>query len=320
MSSRSVVRKSHAMSLSARALLLKLSENTQVKTLLTRSGMSQGMVRRFVAGETLPEALAAARALQAKRIRTALDLLGENVGSEREASEATDAYVAVLDALGDANLCDGYVSVKLTALGLDQSDALALSNLRRIAEAARAQNNAFVRVDMEGSAYTQRTLEIVQAAHRDYSPLGTVLQSSLRRTDADLQAMIEAGIPIRLVKGAYAEGSDVAYPAKADVDRAYLRQMRVLLGSGTQAVIATHDEAILHDAKRFVREQRIPNSGFEFQMLLGIRRDLQEALAEEGYGMRAYVPFGHTWYPYFMRRLAERPANVGFILKNMVRP
>jgi len=308
------------MSLSARTVLLKLSENSRVKTLLTRNGMSQGLVRRFVAGERLPEALDTARALQTKRIHTALDLLGENVASEREAAEATDAYVAVLDALGKARLADGYVSVKLTALGLDQSSTVALSNLRRIANAARAQNNAFVRVDMEGSAYTQRTLDIVRTAHADYPQLGTVLQSSLRRTDADLQLMVDAGIPIRLVKGAYADPPDVAYPAKADVDAAYVCQMRVLLGSGVQAAIATHDEAILRDAKRFVRERRIPNTRFEFQMLLGIRRDLQESLAQEGYGIRAYVPFGRTWYPYFMRRLAERPANIGFILKNMVRP
>jgi len=308
------------MPLSARALLLKLSDNTQVKTLLTRSGMSQGLVRRFVAGEDLPDALAAARALQTQHIRTALDLLGENVGSAREASKATDAYVAVLDALENAHLADGYVSVKLTALGLDQSDTLALSNLQRIADAARAQRNTFVRVDMEGSAYTQRTLDIVRAAYSEYPQLGTVLQSSLRRTDADLQSLIENGIPVRLVKGAYAEGPDVAYPAKADVDAAYLHQMHALLLSGAQAAIATHDEAIIRDAKKFVREHRIPNSRFEFQMLLGIRRDLQELLAQEGYNVRAYVPFGKTWYPYFMRRLAERPANVGFILKNMVRP
>ena len=320
MSSNTTVRKLLVMPLSARTVLLKLSGNPQVRSLLTRNGMSQGLVRRFVAGEDLPAALAAARALQTKRIRTALDFLGENVASEREAAEAADAYIAVLDALGEANLADRYVSIKLSALGLDQSSALALSNLRRIMGAARAQNNAFVRVDMEGSVYTQRTLDIVRTAHAEYPQIGTVLQSSLRRTDADLRSMIDAGIPVRLVKGAYAEGPDVAYPLKADVDAAYLRQMRALLQSGVQAAIATHDEAILRDAKRFVRENRIPNHRFEFQMLLGIRRDLQESLAEEGYGVRAYVPFGRTWYPYFMRRLAERPANVGFILKNMVRP
>ncbi len=192
--------------------------------------MSQGMVRRFVAGETLPEALSTARALQTKQIRTALDLLGENVGSEHEATQATDAYIAVLAALKDAAPGDGYISVKLTALGLDQSDALAIANLGRIADAARAQGNTFVRVDMEGSAYTQRTLDIVQAIHTDYTHIGTVLQSALRRTDIDLQTMIHANIPVRLVKGAYAEGPDVAYPAKADVDLAYLRQMRAAAG------------------------------------------------------------------------------------------
>lgn len=308
------------MPFSARTVLLKLSENAQVKALLTQGGMSQGLVKRFVAGEELPEALATARALQTQNIRTALDLLGENVGSAREASGSTDAYIAVLDALGTEALTDRYISIKLTALGLDQSETLALSNLRRITEAARDRGGAFVRVDMEGSAYTQRTLDIVRTAHAEYPRIGTVLQSSLRRTDADVQALVEAGISVRLVKGAYAEGPDVAYPAKADVDAAYVRQMRLLLASPVQTAIATHDESIVRGAKRFVREERIPNTRFEFQMLLGIRRDLQESLAGEGYGVRAYVPFGRTWYPYFMRRLAERPANIGFILKNMVRP
>jgi len=197
-------------------------------------------------------------------------------------------------------------------------DALAASNLRRILLAAQP-SQTFVRVDMEGSAYTQQTLDIVRAAHGEFAQVGTVLQSYLRRTDADLAQMNAGGISVRLVKGAYSEPAVVAYPDKADVDAAYVRQMHALLLHGHQPAIASQDEAILREAKRFVREQHIENDRFEFQMLLGIRRDLQEALAAEGYHVRAYVPFGASWYPYFMRRLAERPANIGFILKNLVR-
>ncbi len=307
-------------SLNSRTALLALAENQTVKRLLVQNGMSKGFVKRFIAGETLADAMQTAQALQAKHIHAALDYLGENVHTEAEAAAATDAYIATLGAITDARLADGYLSVKLTALGLDLSDALAAANLRRLLQAAQQHTNAFVRVDMEGSAYTQRTLEIVRAAHRDFPHVGTVLQSYLRRTDDDVQMLIADGIRVRLVKGAYAEPPIVAYPDKADVDAAYLRQMRALLRHGHHPAIASHDEAILHAAKRFVREQHIANDGFEFQMLLGIRRDLQESLAAEGYRVRAYIPFGKTWYPYFMRRLAERPANIGFILRNLVRP
>ncbi len=307
------------MPFNARAALLALAENQTVKKLLLANGMSKGFVRRFVAGETAGEAMAAARELQKKGILAALDLLGENVTTEAEARAATNAYIGVLDAIEVVSLADSYISVKLTALGLDLGDRLATDNLTRLLTAAQAKQNAFVRVDMEGSAYTQKTLDIVRAAHRDFANVGTVLQSYLYRTDDDIRQLNADGIRVRLVKGAYAEPPTVAYPNKADVDAAYLRQMRELLLHGCRPAIATHDEAILHDAKRFVRENRIANDGFEFQMLLGIRRDLQESLAAEGYHVRAYVPFGTTWYPYFMRRLAERPANIGFILRNLVR-
>ncbi len=308
------------MSLNARVLLLRLADSPAVKHTLTRYGFSKGIVRRFVAGETLPDALQAAQTLQSKGIRTALDFLGENVGTEAEADSAAQSYIAALDALAQAQLPDAYVSVKLTALGLDLSDALAARNLERILTAAQTHANAFVRVDMEGSAYTQRTLDIVCRAHQRFPQVGTVLQSSLYRTDEDARRLIAAGIRVRLVKGAYAEPPEVAYPRKADVDAAYVRQMQTLLLHGHSPALATHDPAILSQAKRFVRERGIHNSGFEFQMLLGIRRDLQESLAAEGYAVRAYVPFGQAWYPYFMRRLAERPANVGFILRALLRP
>lgn len=307
------------MPLNSRAVMLALADNQAIKRTLVQNGMSKGIVQRFVAGETLEDALATARRLQERKIDAALDLLGENVATEQEAEESAEAYIHALDAVAEAGLSSPYISIKLTALGLDLSDGMAAQNLFRLLRAAQAHKDAFVRVDMEGSAYTQRTLDIVRAAHREFGGVGTVLQSSLRRTDDDLALLIGEGISVRLVKGAYAEPPSVAYPDKADVDAAYIRQMRELLRHGNRPAIATHDEAILHGAKRFVREERVDNSGYEFQMLLGIRRDLQERLAEEGYHVRAYVPFGASWYPYFMRRLAERPANVAFILRNLVK-
>ena len=307
------------MPLNSRAVMLALADNDTIKRTLVQNGMSKGIVQRFVAGETLEDALTTARRLQEKKIGAALDLLGENVAGEQEACAATDAYIGVLDAVAEAGLPSPYISIKLTALGLDLSDAMAAQNLFRILEAARAHRDAFVRVDMEGSAYTQRTLDIVQAARQEYGNVGTVLQSYLRRTDADLDLLIEEGIPVRLVKGAYAEPPAVAFPDKADVDAAYIRQMKLLLQHGNHPAIASQDEAILREAKRFVRENGVGNDRYEFQMLLGIRRDLQEGLAQEGYHVRAYVPFGASWYPYFMRRLAERPANVAFILRNLVK-
>ncbi len=307
------------MSLNSRTVLLSLAQNEEIRQLLVRNGMSKGFVKRFIAGETLPEAIGTARDLQAKQIHAALDLLGENVSTEQEAAEATDAYIRTLDAITEAKLWDGYISIKLTALGLDLGDAIATKNLRRILEAAQSQD-AFVRVDMEGSDYTQRTLDIVREVHQDFADVGTVLQSYLRRTDDDVQQMNADSIGVRLVKGAYAEPPTVAYPSKTDVDAAYIRQMKELLLHGHHPAIASHDEAILYETKRFVREHRIENDSFEFQLLLGIRRDLQESLAQEGYHVRAYIPFGLSWYPYFMRRLAERPANIGFILKNLIKP
>jgi len=307
------------MPLNSRAVMLALADNNAIKRTLVQNGMSKGIVQRFVAGETLEEALVTARRLQEKKIGTALDLLGENVATEPEAKEAADAYIRVLDALAESGLPSPYISIKLTALGLDLSDAMAAQNLSRILTASRAYPDAFVRVDMEGSAYTQRTLDIVRASHREFGSVGTVLQSALRRTDDDLALLISDGISVRLVKGAYAEPWSVAFPDKSDVDTAYVRQMRELLQHGYHPAIATHDEAILHEAKRFVRENGVENDRYEFQMLLGIRRDLQETLAQEGYHVRAYVPFGVSWYPYFMRRLAERPANIGFILRNLIK-
>ena len=299
--------------------MLALADNAAVKRTLVRNGMSKGMVQRFVAGETLGDALEAARRLHARRIGAALDLLGENVATEAEAAASADAYIGVLTAVAGSDLPPPYLSIKLTALGLDLGDTLAAANLRRVLAAASAIPGAFVRVDMEGSAYTQRTLDLVRAAHAEFTHVGTVLQSYLRRTDDDLALLSAEKISVRLVKGAYAEPPSVAYPDKRDVDAAYLWQMRTLLRHGHHPAIASQDEAILREAKRYVRQERIANDQFEFQLLLGVRRDLQESLAAEGYFVRAYVPFGVSWYPYFMRRLAERPANIGFILKNLAK-
>jgi len=307
------------MPLTARAALVSVAENEVVRQTLTKYGLSKGFVQRFVAGETLDDALATARRLRESGIGAALDLLGEHVRTEREAEAATQAYIRVLDTLDLAHLSPPYLSVKLTALGLDSGDAVAARNLNCLLAAAQAVKDAFVCVDMESSAYTQRTLDIVRPAYAEFGNVGTVLQSSLRRTDDDLQTLIADGIRVRLVKGAYAEPSTIAYPDKADVDRAYLRQMRKLLHDGRLAAIATHDEAILRQAKKLIRVEHLPNDNFEFQMLLGIRRDLQESLAAEGYHIRAYVPFGTAWYPYFVRRLIERPANLGFVLRNLLR-
>ena len=303
----------------ARSLLLAVADNEAVKRTFVGNDLSRNVVRRFVAGETLDDAIATGRRLQGANITSALDRLGENVTTVHEAQEATDAYIRTLDALAHSHLPSPYVSVKLTALGLALGDEVAAQNLDCILVAASSIKDAFVRVDMEGSVYTQRTLDLVRAGFAEFGNVGTVLQSYLRRTDNDLQQLLSDGIRVRLVKGAYAEPSSVAYPDKADVNRAYARQMQELLLHGKRPAIATHDESLIHEAKRFVREHRIPNDRFEFQMLLGVQRDLQKGLAEEGYHVRAYVPFGAAWYPYFTRRLAERPANVGFVLRNLLK-
>jgi proline dehydrogenase len=306
------------MIINSHRLLLSASKNDSLKRLLAKNGMSKGVVRRFIVGETTTEAIAVAHALQEQHVHAALDLLGENVNSPEEASQATAAYLNLLDAIENSDLSDGYISVKLTALGLDQDKGIAAQNLCRILTAAK-KHNTFVRVDMEGSAYTQQTIDIVRTAHQDFDNVGIVLQTYLYRTDDDLEQMISDKIRVRLVKGAYAEPSSVAHEKKSEVDAAYERQMKLLLLSRNHPAIATHDEKLIHVAKRIVRENKIDNDQFEFQMLHGIRRDLQETLAQEGYHVRAYIPFGHTWYPYFMRRLAERPANIAFVLKNLVK-
>jgi proline dehydrogenase len=305
--------------------VISLANLPQVEHRVNHTPAVRKMVSRFIAGDDLQDALRVASDLQRRGIDSALDLLGENVTHEDEARQATDAYIGVLAGAVEAGVKSPYVSVKLTALGLDISEDLAEENLRRILTAAAntpvpagdGRKPAFVRVDMEGSAYTEVTLRIVRSAHEDFKNVGAVLQSYLYRTDTDIEDMIEHQIPVRLVKGAYAEPVSVAYAKKRDVDAAYRRHLAQLLVSRHPTAVATHDPEMIRTAKRITRERRLDNEWVEFQMLLGIRSDLRDDLASEGYNVRAYIPFGSQWYPYFVRRLAERPANLLFVLKNL---
>jgi proline dehydrogenase len=245
-----------------------------------------------------------------------LDLLGENVSDEDGARRAADEYIAIFDRIAQEHL-DANVSLKLTQLGLDLNEELCQELLEKIVAHAASQSN-FVRVDMEGSAYTQRTVEMVKRVRSEYSNVGTVMQAYLYRAEQDVQELLAAGCRLRLCKGAYQEPPEVAFPKKADVDANYVKLMRMLLASGIYHGIATHDPAMIRAVLDFVRQQDIKRDRFEFQMLYGIRTDLQQKLVRDGYRVRVYIPFGVDWFPYFMRRLAERPANVTFFLRNLL--
>lgn len=278
------------------------------------------MVARFVAGETLEEALVALERLQSAGLRTTVDVLGESVTSTGEATRAADAYLATLDALAARGL-DRNVSVKLSQMGLGVDPDVCRANLRRILERA-AEHDAFVRVDMEDHTTTDATLAIwrgLRDVNRGRGDSGVVIQAALRRSPADVDALIAEAARIRLCKGAYVEPASVAHPDKADVDAAYATLMERLLVDGTFPAIATHDERLIARAVAFTRDHGIAPDRFEFQMLYGVRRDLQDRLVKAGFGVRVYVPFGTEWYPYFMRRLAERPANVAFVLRSVLR-
>ncbi|MCM8750321.1 proline dehydrogenase family protein [Thermomicrobiaceae bacterium CFH 74404] len=299
-----------------RTAMLWLARQPQVAELVRSAPVTQPLVRRFVAGETLEEAVEAVRELNRRGMSATLDVLGENVTDEHEARKATETYRIVLDRIAGSGI-DSTVSVKLTMLGLDLSDELCRENLESIVAHARKLGNS-VAVDMESSAYTQRTLDLFYRLHPVYGDhIELVLQAYLYRTERDVRQAIERQARVRLVKGAYAEPPTVAYPSKRAVDAAYRRQMELLLEFGRFVAIATHDEAILRVAKGFARRLGIGREKFEFQMLYGVRRDVQEQLVREGYAMRVYVPFGRQWYPYFMRRLAERPANLLFALRQI---
>ncbi|HEX6107417.1 MAG TPA: proline dehydrogenase family protein [Gemmatimonadales bacterium] len=299
--------------------LLWLSERQGVFNFVRRNGLARKFASRFVAGETVAEGVAAARELSRRGITASLDLLGESVTVEAEAAAARDQYLAMLDRMADSGV-EVNVSVKLTQMGLDIAEDLCEANMTRILEKAQALRG-FVRLDMEGSAYTQRTLDFFRDRlfPRFGAHCGVVIQSMLRRSARDIEDLIALGARVRLCKGAYLEPPSVAFPDKADVDRSYVRLMERLLEAGTYPALATHDEAIIARAREFVRAREIPPARYEFQMLYGVRRDLQDRLRQAGHNVRVYIPFGTQWYPYLMRRLAERPANIAFLLGNMVR-
>ncbi|MGH9145988.1 MAG: proline dehydrogenase family protein, partial [Vicinamibacterales bacterium] len=280
-----------------------------------RSPSSPG--RRFVAGETLDDAIAAARRIEAKGLHHTLDYLGESVRNVNAAAAAADTYRHIIETIVNVGI-ERNVSVKLTQLGLDVDRATCVDNLRRMLDPARG-TDCFVRIDMESSAYTAVTLDIFETLwHQGYTQLGVVLQSALRRSESDLDRINSLGARVRLVKGAYNEPKEVAYQKKADVDRAFVRLMDKLLREGRYPAIATHDVAIIDETKRRAARVGLGRDAFEFQMLFGIRRDLQTALASEGYRVRIYIPFGKEWFPYFMRRLGERPANLWFVIRGLI--
>lgn len=302
-----------------RTLILRASAWSPVKRLMTQSALFRPMVRRFIAGEQIDEAIHVAEDLAKQGFLVSLDQLGENVASTDEANIATKTYIDICDRIARSPHRDQInISIKLTALGLDQGDDVAEANFRRLLKSANP-HNIFVRADMEASEYTERTVQMIERTFPDFKNTGTVLQSYLYRTAADVDRMIKLGCRVRMVKGAYLEPETVAYQDKATVDAKYVEYSQRLMLRGKYPAIASHDEAIINGLTRFATEERIDPSRFEFQMLFGIRRDLQQKLKDEGYNVRVYVPFGDSWYPYFSRRLAERPANIFFILRSLFR-
>lgn len=296
-----------------------LAGSAAIRQVASRYGMrtDQSFARRFVAGENMDEAMRAARDVEARGMTHTLDQLGESVASADAAAQATRNYLALIEGIERAGIGRN-ISVKLTQLGLDIDRATSVDNLRRILDAAQ-KGGFFVRIDMENSPYIDTTLDIVETVWGlGFRNVGTVLQSALRRSEADLERLIASGIRVRLVKGAYNEPREVAFPDKADVDACFLRMTRRMLDAGDFPAIATHDVAMIDAAKQYAAEKGIGLDRFEFQMLYGIRRDLQQQLVREGYGMRIYIPFGTEWFAYFMRRLGERPANVWWVLKGVV--
>jgi proline dehydrogenase len=297
--------------------LLFLARQDGIRRFVSTNSAARRVARRFVAGEELDEAMLVARALNRQHIAVSLDHLGENVSDAGEARSSARDYLAILDCIASTG-AEANISIKLTALGLDVSGDLCHEHLRMVLARA-AELGIFVRVDMEGSDYTERTLAMVQEARQRFENVGTVMQSMLYRTPQDVEALIASKTRVRLVKGAYLEPPALAYPKKADVDAAYVTLMHTLLERGVYPAIATHDERMIAEARRFTREHGIARARFEFQMLYGIRRDLQEGLAREGYNVRVYVPYGTQWYPYLTRRMAERPANLVFVAGNALR-
>jgi len=305
-----------------RALFIALSESRSLRHVAERSRFGQRTSSRFVAGTGVQDAIRAAAAVNQFGAGVSIDNLGENVTNAEEAQASAQLYHHLLDEIAARKL-DANISLKLTHMGLDVDENMARDLVRGlVARVASMSPKSFVRVDMEGSAYTQLTLEFVEELHRipgNAGCVGAVIQSYMRRAEDDIAKLISQGIRIRLCKGAYKEAPDIAFQDKSDVDANYVKLMKVLMKSGIYHGLATHDEAIINAAKAFATRERLSPNSFEFQMLHGIRRDLQQGLVREGWRMRVYIPFGSEWYPYLMRRLAERPANVLFIAKNLLR-
>jgi len=300
-----------------RSLFISLSQNQSLRHMMESSPLGRRISSRFVAGLHVEDALQVAAALNRQGISVTLDSLGENVASETEARTSAAIYHELIDAIPVRGL-DANVSVKLTQMGMDLSPALAETIVSEMVEHA-VSAKTFVRIDMEGTPYTEATIVMTERIFASMGHVGTVLQAYLFRTAEDVERLLRQGITMRLCKGAYKEGPELAFPKKEDVDANYVALMKKLATSGVFCGIATHDEKIVDEMKRFAREQKLGRDAFEFQMLYGVRRDLQRALVADGFRVRVYVPFGTEWYPYFMRRLAERPANVLFLAKNFFR-
>jgi proline dehydrogenase len=300
-----------------RHFFLFLSKHRGLRKWMETSSVAKKLTKRFIAGETLEQVLAVCEHLQAEGISTALDHLGENVTSLEEAAGSLDAYMVALDQIAARRL-PATVSIKITQFGIDFSEQACLDNVRRLAAKA-TETGSRVEIDMESSIYTDRTLDIATRVAAECGCVRCVIQAYLLRSEADLERLNERHVSVRLCKGAYDEPPAVAFPAKADVDRNYVRLMKMLFDQGTYPAIATHDEQIINEALRYTGERGIGPDRFEFQMLYGIRQDLQRRLIGMGYRLRLYVPYGTAWYPYFMRRLAERPANALFVARSLFR-
>jgi proline dehydrogenase len=305
-----------------RALFISLSESRSLRAAAERSSIGQRVSSRFVAGTQVEDALRATQAVNQLGPSVSIDNLGENVTNADEARASSQLYHQLLDEIARRKL-NANISLKLTHMGLDVDEQLARDLVTGlVAKAASMTPRNFVRVDMEGSPYTQRTLDFVHELHRmpgNQGSVGAVIQTYMRRAESDIAKLLAEGIRIRLCKGAYKEPEEIAFQQKSEVDANYVKLMKALMKSGIYHGLATHDENIIKEAKAFATRETVSREAFEFQMLYGIRRDLQRSLVREGWGMRVYIPFGAEWYPYLMRRLAERPANVLFILKNLFR-
>lgn len=301
----------------SRSLLLTLANSHKVERFVKKNGMSAGFARRFIAGESMEDTVATVRGLNQRGMTVSLDYLGENVTRAEDAAESVAYYHRLFRFIAD-NRLNANVSLKLTQLGLDIDSGLAERNMREILADA-ADYDQFVRIDMEGSAYTQRTLDLFYALRPDFKNTGVVIQSYLYRSEKDVETIVEIGARVRLCKGAYSEPREIAFRDKTDVDANYLRLAHRLLEYGNYPAIATHDALMIEGAQGFARDAKIGSDRFEFQMLYGIRRCKQESLVRDGYRIRVYVPFGTQWYAYMMRRLAERPANLWFVMKNLLR-